>query len=137
MGLYLAIFDDEDEIDGVEVGFYSDFELFRGAIREKLEDNYNGSRYPTLMNHVDCEGEWSPAECKTLYIELKDILQKFEKLEPFTHEDNWQAELISSDGLAMNSLADCFIDVDGEPLIKRLMSLCEVSIQHDLPITFQ
>jgi len=137
MGLYLAVFDGEDEIDGVEVGFYSDFELFRGTIREKLEDNKNGSKYPTLMNHVDCEGEWNSSECKLLHNELKNIERNFAIMTPLEHRDNWQAELISSEGLAIITMADCFIDVDGEPLIERLMLLCKVSIQHDLPIIFQ
>lgn len=40
MGLYLCIFEDEDEIDGVEVGGYADF----GALREYVTRELEGGR---------------------------------------------------------------------------------------------
>ena len=37
MGLYLCVFDNDDELEGVEVGSYSDFDFFRSTVTELLE----------------------------------------------------------------------------------------------------
>ena len=37
MGLYLCVFDEDEELEGVEVGSYSDFEFFRSSVTELLE----------------------------------------------------------------------------------------------------
>lgn len=73
MGLYLCIFDDDDEIEGLEIGAYSDFEFFCSTVTELLEEGVTGSKYPTLILHADSDGEWSPSECETLKRELEDI----------------------------------------------------------------
>jgi hypothetical protein len=72
MGLYLCVFDEssESELEGVEVGGYSDYNLFRSAVTELLENGRAGSVYPTLVLHSDCDGEWSSVECSTLRREL-------------------------------------------------------------------
>ena len=62
MGLYLAIFDDDEEIEGVEIGLYSDFNYFRDIVANELEDGKAGSKYPTLNLHSDCDGTWSVEE---------------------------------------------------------------------------
>jgi len=51
MGLYLCVFDGEEELDGVEVGFYADFGTFRNAVVRHLENGKAGSRFPTLIHH--------------------------------------------------------------------------------------
>ena len=48
MGLYLAIFDAENEIAGVEVGSYQHFSNFRNSIVDYYENGAAGSRFPTL-----------------------------------------------------------------------------------------
>lgn len=59
MGLYLCVFDDDEELEGVEVGHYSDVEYFRDKITNCLEDGAAGSKYPTLIGHSDCDSEWT------------------------------------------------------------------------------
>ena len=68
MGLYLCIFAsdlDDEEIDGVEVGAYDDFDLLRTTVAQQLEAGHWGSRFPVLMSHPDSDGEWSPKEAYT------------------------------------------------------------------------
>ena len=43
MGLYISIFDGDDELDGVEVGPYRDFKTFRDVVTKHLEDGKAGS----------------------------------------------------------------------------------------------
>ena len=46
MGLYLAIFDDGQEVDGVDVGSYSDFTAFRDAVIKNLERGMRVHDFP-------------------------------------------------------------------------------------------
>ena len=138
MGLYLAIFDDDEELNGVEVGSYADFGAFRDAVAQHLEDGQVGSRFPTLMLHSDCEGSWSPQEAARLHAELTEIAEAFRQLSavPF-RVDTWQAEVARLLGLRPQSLYESFIDVDGEPLIERLIGLASFSLEHGKEILFQ
>ena len=137
MGLYLAIFDSDKEIDGVEVGFYGDFGLFRDAVVKHVEDGLAGSRCPTLIVHSDCDGEWSPIKASALERELLEIERVFRSLPPTLPRDGWQPMLAKQMGLTLANLYDCFFDVDGEPLIERLATLVRKSQQLGLPILFQ
>ena len=141
MGLYLCVFADsksDDELDGVEVGSYDDFHIFRSAVAAHLENGQWASRFPVLMLHPDSDGEWSPKEAANLAGELATIETEFSKLppKPFPRE-GWQEEVAKSVGLTPASLADCFIDVDGEPLLSRLRGLAELAANHYCPISFQ
>jgi hypothetical protein len=137
MGLYLAIFDGDDELDGVEVGSYADFAAFRSTIATHLEDGVAGSRHPTLMLHSDCDGQWSPDEATVLEVELTAITEAFMELPPEPLGEGWKPEVAKSLGLRPASLYDCFFDVDGEPLLDRFMGLAKLSIERNLPILFQ
>jgi hypothetical protein len=136
MGLYLAVFDDGDEIDGVEVGSYADFAFFRDAVVSGLEGGVAGSRFPTLIVHSDCDGEWTPYEAGNLEAELAVIAEELQGLPPVTL-DGWKAEVAKMFGIKPTNLADCFFDVDGEPLLERIIGLAQLSQQRDLPILFQ
>lgn len=137
MGLCLHVFapamsDDEDpaEIAFCDVGHYSDFGCFRDTIAAHLD----ARRYPILMAHSDCDGEWTLAEVPNLEIELAEISAAFKQLpsrEPagaFEHTAEYRA--------GARSLYDCFHNVDGENLFEALLELCRVARQHKLPITF-
>ena len=137
MGLYLCVFDGDDELDGVEVGSYADFEFFRNTVTEQLDGGATGSRCPTLIDHSDSDGEWSPAECETLRTELAMIEQRFKQLPSQDFGADWQKQVGDSLGLNPSSLNDSFIDVDGEPLVERLIALCDVAISRGCPILFQ
>ncbi|MPS29662.1 MAG: hypothetical protein E2576_07195 [Alcaligenaceae bacterium] len=137
MGLYLAIFDGEEELDGVEVGSYADFGTFRSAVATHVEQGVAGSRCPTLMEHSDCDGQWSSEEAALLQAELSMVAESFLELPPEPLGDDWKPEVARLFGLRPNSLYDCFFDVDGEPLVDRLMGLAQLSMQRNLPILFQ
>lgn len=137
MGLYLTIFDGDVEIDGLEVGQYADFDTFRSHVTNNLEGGILGSKYPTLMLHSDCRGEWSPEDCKKLQLELDSIAEKFSHLPPIEIEKGWKTLVVKSFRLQLNNLYDCFFDVDGEPLLERLKHLSSLSQKRGLPILFQ
>lgn len=42
MGLYLCVFEGDDELDGVEVGSYADFGAFRSAVATHVEGGIEG-----------------------------------------------------------------------------------------------
>jgi len=141
MGLYLCVFvsaTTDDEIEGVEVGSYDDFHALRSAVSELLEAGKWGSRFPVLMLHSDSKGEWSPEEASALLQELGAIEDEFRHLPAVPFEDgSWQAEAAKLFGVKPASRADCFIDVDGEPLLGRLQELAAVAVREGCPITFQ
>jgi hypothetical protein len=137
MGLYLCVFDGDDEVDGVEVGSYADFDFFRSHVTERLENGIAGSKCPTLVRHSDSDGEWSPAECEALRRELTTIAEAFQKISPVPFPSEWQREVARSLALVPESLYDSFIDVDGEPLLERLIRLCDVAVERAAPILFQ
>jgi hypothetical protein len=137
MGLCLHVFgpsrgddDDPDEIAEVDVGHYSDFDCFRTTVARHLD----AKRYPTLMEHSDCDGEWTPAEVPALERELNEIAAKFRKLSPEEPVDAF--EHTAEYRIGATSLYDCFHNVDGENLFEALLELCSVAKQHQRPITF-
>lgn len=137
MGLYLCVFDGDDELEGVEVGMYSDFDHLRTSIESLLENGIQGSTFPTLQLHSDCDGEWSPADCGLLMGELTAIKEALLR-RPFRgFQADWQRQLGDHLGLPKVACLDEFIDVDGEPLLDRLLGLCKLAIERDLPILFQ
>lgn len=136
MSLYLCVFDGDEELEGVEVGSYDDFGVFRRFIADVLEGGAPASRFPILMNHADCEGTWSPQEAHALQEELLIIGEEMVSRDPIPLT-GWQQELAASVGLKPRNLAECFLDVDGVPLIPRLLGLCAVAQRSGRPILFQ
>jgi len=131
MSLYLTIFDGEEEITGWVFGHYSDFGYFRDVIAEVLKKG----DYPILMQHSDCDGEWSASELIALRRELLAIGEQFKKLPPrdikaaFEHTAEYRARAVS--------LYHCFHNIDGENLFQALISLCDDGIRLQRPILFQ
>ena len=137
MSLCLIVFgsdieqdDDPEEIAECDVGHYSDFGCFRDTIARHLDPD----RFPTLMEHSDCDGEWTLEELPALEHELQEIGAAFRKLPPeqpagaFEHTAEYRAEA--------GSLYDCFHDVNGENLFEAILGLCAVAREHKRPITF-
>ena len=137
MGLYLCIFDGGEEVEGVEIGAYADFNALRNCVARELEGDKAGSKFPTLILHSDCDGEWSPSEAGKLEKELISISEEFRRHPPISIDSSWQKQVAKGFGLHVNSLYDCFFDVDGEPLLERLIALARLSQQRNLPILFQ
>jgi len=137
MGLYLCIFDGDEEVDGVEVGPYGDFNTLRECIVRELEGGNAGSKFPTLILHPDSDGQWSPSEARELESELVSIGDEFLRRPPIPISSDWQKETVKTFGLRINTLYDCFFDIDGEPLLERLINLAKLSQRRNLPILFQ
>ena len=137
MSLYLCVFDDDEEVDGVAVGRYSDFGNFRDWIAVTLENGRAGARFPTVMLHSDCDGEWTVDECRLLGAELEIIGEELRTHPPTGSLSDWQRSVIARVGLEVKSLYDCFIDVDGVPLVERLLALARLAEGCGLAILFQ
>jgi hypothetical protein len=121
----------------VDVGSYADFGTFRETVASVLENGVWGSRFPTLMFHSDCDGEWNPDDSGMLAKELEAIVVEFKKRPPTEFAAEWQRKVAKQVGLRPVCLYDCFIDVDGEPLLDRLVNMAKLALHRDLPILFQ
>jgi len=139
MGLYLCIFADDssdEELDGVEVGGYDDFDELRDLIARLLEGGTWASRFPVLMNHPDSDGEWGPAQARQLQRELTVIRTELAAIPAPAYPDGWQANVARQFGHQPGNYSTYFIDIDGELLLDRLIALAGLSIQTGRPITF-
>lgn len=131
MSLYLTIFDGDEEVTGWVFGHYSDFGYFRDTIAEVLKKE----DYPTLMQHSDCDGQWSPNELIKLRRELLAVGERFKKLPPRSIPKAFEHTVEYRAGAA--SLYDCFHNVDGENVFESLIVLCDEGIRRQRPILFQ
>jgi Immunity protein 70 len=131
MSLYLCIFENDlrdEEVAAVEVGPYSYFATFREAVAAEAEHGRWGSRFPTLMNHPDSTGQWSPTEAARLREELVEIRIAFLA--------SGSGPPSVPDHTAGGSDAR-FVDIEGSSLLDRLIELAEESQRRGLPIWFQ
>ena len=136
MSLYLCVFDDDQELDGVEVGAYEDFGRFRDTIMDNLERGDRGSRFPVLQLHADSDGEWSVDQCKALEMELLQIEKELARYPAGrTPEDDVGEGSVNPP--QARTLAESFSDVDGINLFTRLRQLCESAMRSNRPILFQ
>lgn len=136
MGLYLCVFDDGTELDGIDVGSYADFGVLRDSVSQLLENGRTGSRFPVFGLHSDCDGEWSAADCEKLRSELDTISHELAQFPP-VELTSWQKDVADSLGIKPATLAECYMNVDGEPLLTRLRSLCDRALESGNPILFQ
>ncbi|MBQ9902117.1 MAG: hypothetical protein IJM51_07005 [Clostridia bacterium] len=136
MSLYLCAMDCregcDNEIDGVEVGSYEYFGEFRDCVCRYVEESQWGSRCPVLMRHSDCDGTFTPEDCKALMSELSLIYSVFSALPP----DSSIAANQGREGHFSN-LCDCFVDIDGVNLIQRLYGLCQCAVESGVSVYFQ
>ena|ERR1700733_3650694 len=137
MGLYLCIFDGDEDVDGVEVGSYGDFNYLRDYIVRELEDGKAGSRFPVFILHSDCDGEWSSSDCEKLKHELKEIMTTLRQHPTIRFASEWQKPVADSVGLNPKNAFESFMDVDGEFLLERLHSLTENAVKRQQAILFQ
>lgn len=138
MGLYLCVFDrDDEELEGVEVGSYADFNYFRDTVIAVVEKGQAGSVCPVIINHADSDGLWTPTEAAALLGELKTIETVLSANPPADFNSPWKAEVARTFGITPRNLLESFFDIDGEPLTERLKQLAEVAIARQLPILFQ
>ncbi|MCW1843898.1 immunity 70 family protein [Prosthecomicrobium hirschii] len=137
MGLYLTVFDGDEEIDGIGVGRYADFEHFRDSVAGALEGGVKGSRFPILMLHSDCDGEWPVAALADLKRELIEIRDELREFPPDPAFDSWRLQFLATNGITPKTLMDSFFDIDGNLLIDRILELIAIGTDRRLPILFQ
>lgn len=136
MGLYLCVFDlsagddDPDELAASDVGHYRDFGCFRDTIARHLKR----ANYPTLMDHSDCDGEWTLDELSKLRAELHEVAAAFRELPAATPLGGFEHTAEYREGAT--SLYECFHDVNGTNLFEALIELCDVGLANTRPITF-
>lgn len=137
MGLYLCIFENDEDIDGIDIGSYADFNAVRECIARTLENGNVGRKFPTLMLHSDCDGEWTVPECQLLQKEIAEISNQLRSFSPIAFPSRWQADLAKACGIVPRNAYESFLDVDGEFLFERLTKLIDKAIERQLPILFQ
>ena len=137
MGLYLCIFDGGEDVDGVDVGSYADFDALRDYVVRELEGGKLGFKFPTFVLHSDCDGEWSFLECEKLHAELAEIASALKARPAIEFVSDWQKAVAKSVGVHPQNAFESFIDVDGEFLLERLQNLVNGALRRRLPILFQ
>ena len=137
MSLYLCVFADGGEADGVDAGAYADFNAFRSYVAGELEGGAAGSRFPNLMLHSDCDGDWAAAACFALHAELRVISAAMRERPPVNFPSVWQRDLARKLDLSPRNALECFLDVDGVPLAERLTQIAEAALSRSQPILFQ
>lgn len=139
MGLYLCVFgsdEGDEDLDGIEVGTYDDFDTFREEIHRRLESGADwGAQFPVLLQHSDCDGEWTVDECRALRNELATIRTALAAIDPKPYT-GWQSNAAEHAGHRPTDLGECFIDVDGEILLDRMADLAQLAIKTGRPVTF-
>jgi hypothetical protein len=138
MGLYLCVFDDaSNELEGVEVGSYEDFNFFRDTVIATNGNGNSSEAYPVLNTHSDSDGEWTSEDARNLLNELSQISEIMCRYPPVEFNSEWKKEVAKTIGIIPGNLLECFFDIDGEPLVERLGQLAQVSISTSQPIVFQ
>jgi hypothetical protein len=137
MGLYLCIFDGEEDVNGVEIGSYADYNALRDYVVRELELGKAGTRFPTFVLHSDCDGEWSVVDCQKLQVELDEIVAALKARPTIAFSSDWQKVVAESIGLKPLNAFESFIDVDGEFLLERLQNLVKNALERRLPILFK
>ena len=138
MGLYLVVFADDttdEELLGVEVGTYADFDTFRSAISDALGEQ--ASSYPTLLAHPDSGTPWSPADAHRLVEELEQLAEVLAARPAHRHEaGSWQPRAMEVTGLRPRTLWESFVDVDGEVLLTQITRLAALAVGTGRPVEF-
>ncbi len=137
MSLYWCLLADGRELDGIDAGSYADFGRLRRVIGEQLEGGVPGSRFPTLMQHSDCDGEWSPAACGQLEAELAAIIAELKRRPPLPSGWDRPAGPADPAGPEPANAFECFLDADGQYLLERLRFLAALARHLGQPVLFQ
>lgn len=137
MGLYLCVFDDDEEIDGVEVGHYADFNGLRAYVTRELEGGKQGAGFPSFILHSDSDGEWEVRELESLRKELEEIIERMKARPPVPFISEWQRAAARSSGVVPVNAYESFVDVDSEFVLGRIHQLVCLAEERGLPVLFQ
>jgi hypothetical protein len=114
-----------------QAGRCSDFACFRDTISRHL----GATDFPILMEHSDCDGQWSVAALQGLIMEFETIGAKFRTLPPEEPKAAFEHHAEYREGA--RSLYECFHNVDGENLFDALITLAREGIRARRPILFE
>lgn len=89
------------------------------------------------MNHPDSDGVWPVKDLPGLESELSEIEAGLERLPSQPFLAGWPRRTAQELSPGAMNLGESFIDVDGEPLVARLLSLVRTALTENLPIWFQ
>lgn len=138
-GLYLCVLDRDLEIDygGAEVGPWTVFEGYRDAVHRRLERGLlrrrpRGSRFPLFLQRE--AGGWGPEELPALKAEIETILQEASRRRA---EPDIVPEYASRVRSRFRALHHCFVDTQVEPLLEKILALCEMGMAKGLPLVMQ
>jgi len=140
MGLYLCVFANErsdEEVDGIDVGGYDDFEIIRGALATALEGGRRGRRFPLFMLHHDSDGTWAPNQLPALQEEIETMAREASRAKAVHIASGWQQDVANQAGLKPTNLHESLFDVDGAPFLDRLLNLVHEARLRTQPIWFQ
>jgi hypothetical protein len=90
-----------------------------------------------LILHSDCDGEWTADACERLQSELATVIEEARLLPPRPFASEWQRRAAAQAGLVPRDASECFVDVDGAPLLERLHALAATALAYARPILFQ
>ena len=124
MGVRLSVRDGGGELGAVETATEDDFMYFRDSVTAALEPNGYGTRFPTFMQKFF--SSWEAGEVAALERELKELHAAMRQLPPNPADGNWSSKLAGS-GRGPETLAEVFVDIDGAPLVERLIALAALA----------
>ena len=138
-GLYLCLLDEDLEIDygGIEVGSWKQFQKYRDAIHLRIEKRFLrktpvGERFPLFLTRMS--GGWRAEELAELKEELEEILVKASSK---AADPSIVPEYASRVRSRFRALHHCFVDTQVEPLLEKLIALCNLGIEKKLPMVMQ
>lgn len=137
MGLYLCVFEGDEELDGVEVGLYADFNGLRSYVTHEFESGTHGASFPLFILHSDSDGEWSAHDLAGLRREVEEIISAMKSRPPVPFISDWQRKAAQSNGVVPRNAFESFVDVDGEFVLGRIHQLICMAQDRGLPILFQ
>jgi len=131
MTLYVGVFDGDTEIEGTVIGHYSDY----GALLDKIKETLDPSIIQNLKSSTDCNEVWDKPMCEDMMFELMKIRERFVVLNPVHHigvfehnECHWRNA---------KNLNECYLTVDGEPIIDVLLRYCSMVNGNGREVVFQ
>jgi hypothetical protein len=130
MGVRLVVADQLGELAAVETATEDDFMFFRDSVHLALENGKFASRFPILFKTFF--SDWEAEDVPSLERELKEIHAAFRTLPPEPPDGNWRQKLRHS-GRTPATLAEVYVDRDGEPLLEGLIALAQTAGERRLP----
>jgi hypothetical protein len=131
MTIRLYVANDAGELDAVQTATEDDFMFFRDSVHLALEDGKFASRFPVFFKTF--YSDWAREDVRELERELREIHAAFRQLPPNPPDVHWRRRLRHS-GRSPASLAEVFVDVNGSPLIERLIALARIARKARLPM---